>query len=159
MSKLSASAKGAVFIGLVAILYLFDGRELSMGSVGMPGEGFVPRVMGIFLLACCVALFSKEVFFRQLVGDAEKKEPEHGDLDEENTKRPLYLMIALLVYAGVLPFLGFILSTLGLMLASLRIFEFRNWGWSLLMAAAATAVTYFVFEKWLQILFPPGLWG
>ena len=78
MSKLSASAKGAVFIGLVAILYLFDGRELSMGSVSMPGEGFVPRVMGIFLLACCVALFSKEVFFRQLVGDAEKKEPEHG---------------------------------------------------------------------------------
>ena len=159
MSKLSASAKGAVFIGLVAILYLFDGRELSMGSVSMPGEGFVPRVMGIFLLACCVALFSKEVFFRQLVGDAEKKEPEHGELDEENTKRPLYLMIALLVYAGVLPFLGFILSTLGLMLASFRIFEFRNWGWSFLMAAAATAVTYFVFEKWLQILFPPGLWG
>ena len=159
MSKLSASAKGALFIGLVAVLYLFDGRELSMGSVGMPGEGFVPRVMGIFLLACCVALFSREVFFRHSASDAEKSGQAEGDADEENTKRPLYLMVALLVYAGVLPFLGFILSTFALMLVSFRIFEFRNWGWSVVMAAAATAVTHFVFEKWLQILFPPGLWG
>ena len=157
MSKLSANAKGALSIGIVAIIYLIDGMELNIGTVGMPGEGFVPRVMGVFLLFCCAALLVQEMVSPK-ESEAKNQASEEAP-DAENARRPIWLMIALLIYAAVLPILGFVLSTLVLMLASLRIFEYRNWIGSCMIAAAATAVTYFVFEKWLQILFPPGFWG
>ena len=157
MGKLSANAKGAVFISIVAVIYLVDGMSLNVGTVGMPGEGFVPRVMGIFLLFCCVLLILKEVAFRRVA--QEQSESEEAAGDGGNGKRPMYLMLALLLYTALLPILGFIISTLGLMLVSLKIFEFKNWLWACLIAIAATATTYLIFQKWLQILFPPGLWG
>lgn len=157
MGKLSANAKGAIFIGILSIIYLIDGMSLNVGTVSMPGEGFVPRVMGIFLLLCCVLLIFKEIPFW---GTAkEKSETKEEVQKDENSKRPIVLMLALLIYTALLPILGFIISTLGLMLVSLRIFEFKHRLWSGLIAVAATAVTYLIFQKWLQILFPPGLWG
>lgn len=160
MSKLSGNAKGALSIGVLAILYLFDGISLNMGSVTMPGEGFVPRIMGIFLLVCCAAMFLQEVFFLPLSASSpEKKEPEEGPPEAEDTRRPLLLIAALLLYPVALPLLGFLLSTMGLMFAGLRIFKYRNWQWACVIAVAATLFTYLVFEKWLQILFPAGLWG
>lgn len=160
MIKLSASAKGSLSIGILGAIYLFNGRDLNLGSVTMPGEGFVPRIMGLFLLVCCISLFLKEVFFLPLIGSEPEKNDQNDSRDEEeDTKRPQFLMVALLIYSVALPVLGFILSTIGLMVASLRIFEYRNWRWSFIIAVATTAFTYLVFEKWLQILFPTGLWG
>lgn len=160
MSKLSGSAKGSLSIGILSILYLLDGLSLNMGSVTMPGEGFVPRIMGIFLLVCCASLFLQEVFFLPLIASSpDKKEPEEDPQEEEDARRPLLLIGALLLYPVALPFLGFILSTIGLMFAGLRIFKYRNWQWSCVIAVAATLFTYLVFEKWLRILFPAGLWG
>lgn len=160
MSKLSGSAKGALSIGILSILYLLDGLSLNMGSVNMPGEGFVPRIMGIFLLVSCAALFLQEVFFQPLISSPPAQaEPEEGPPEKEDTRRPLMLIGVLLLYPLALPILGFILSTVGLLFAGLRIFKYRNWQWSVAIAVVSTLFTYLVFEKWLQILFPAGLWG
>ncbi len=155
MSKISANAKGALLIGILAIVYLIDGRELSFGSAGMPGEGFVPALMGFGLLLCCLLLFLKETIFAGKGGNGGMAEEE----EEKDTRRPLLLMVVLLLYPLLLPYLGFMLATIGLLLGCFRIFAFRNWLWSAGAAVVFTLITYVVFEKWLDVLFPKGFWG
>jgi hypothetical protein len=158
MTKISANAKGALSIGIVAIIYLIDGQKLSFGTAGMPGEGFVPTLIGIGLLICCLLLFLKETVFAGQGGPSASTEADAQE-EEKNTRKPLLLVIVLLLYPLLLPYLGFMLATIGLLLGCFRIFAFRNWLWSAGAAVALTLIAYVVFEKWLNVLFPRGFLG
>ncbi len=158
MIKINANAKGALSIGILAIVYLIEGRTLNFGTVGSPGEGFVPALMGIGLLICCLLLFLKETV---LAGKAGPSAPTETDApgEEIDTYKPLLLVIVLLLYPLLLPYLGFMLATIGLLLGCFRIFAFRNWLWSTGAAVTLTLIAYIVFEKWLDVLFPKGFLG
>lgn len=158
MNKLSANAKGALSAGIIAVIYLIEGHDLNYGTAGMPGEGFVPLLMGIGLLACSLLLLIRETVFSPTGEPGGSPEPETGP-EQLDLRKPLKLMVILVLYPLLLPYLGFIAATIGLLLGSFRIFAYRNWLWSAGISVVVTLVTYFVFEKCLSVLFPPGIWG
>jgi hypothetical protein len=65
-------------------------------------------------------------------------------------------------YIAVLPLLGFRISTFLFVATFQAVLErptsLRQWAIQLIIAAAAAAATYVVFERYLSVLLPRGSW-
>ncbi len=155
MLKLSNSIKGALCSAVLGLIYLAQARHLDLGTARMPQEGFVPMIIAVTLLALCVALIAKEIFYHPAHVESSLPESETGVVEDFSWKRPLILMVIMVIYPLILPYFGFIAATFALVYLVLRIFEYRNHIWSLAVAAISVAVTYFIFEYWLKVLLFP----
>ena len=65
-------------------------------------------------------------------------------------------MAALCVYAVVLPWLGFTVATVLLLIVLFRALESQPWWTTLLWAVVPTALSILVFRRWLGIQLPAG---
>ena len=63
------------------------------------------------------------------------------------------------IYLAAFLYLGFVLSTVLLLAASLRLMEYRGWTGSLIIAALITVCAYLLFGYWLHVNFPKGILG
>jgi putative tricarboxylic transport membrane protein len=59
-------------------------------------------------------------------------------------------------YIAALPLLGVALATPLCLAAFLRYFEFRRWGWILLISIGVTIAIYYIFEKLMGVPLPMG---
>jgi hypothetical protein len=138
---------------LAASLVLFG---LTIGLKDNPlvpiGPGFYPRI----ILGLTAALASALVVFDLL---APRKASAAG---EENYALVLLVFVLVGLYIGLLPFLGFRLSTL-LFVPALQVAlewpqDRRGWVTVALTAVVTTVVAYFLFERYLTVLLPRGSW-
>jgi len=67
--------------------------------------------------------------------------------------------LSLVLYAFFLEKLGFVLTTFFLLSFLLSCIEDTNWIRSLGVASAAALACYAIFELWLKIRLPKGLFG
>jgi hypothetical protein len=74
-------------------------------------------------------------------------------------QRVLFVLLGLLIYARVMPELGYLISTFLLMIFLFWILEKGRIGFVLLYSLLATLLTHLVFSKWLNCQFPNGLLG
>jgi len=122
--------------------------RLNVGTPSEPGSGFLPFGTG-FLLGILALVHLVQITFR-------KDEKEGRILGEVRWKRGACVVAALLIYALLLPPLGYIITTFLFMAVLFSVYEHRKWwivgGASLLVIAA----TYLVFHHWLQVQFPAG---
>jgi len=122
--------------------------QLKVGTPSEPGSGFLPFGTG-FLLGILALVHLVQITFR-------KDEKEEPILDGVRWKRGAYVAAALLIYALLLPPLGYLITTFLFMAVLFSVYERRKWwivgGASLLVIAA----TYLVFHHWLQVQFPMG---
>ena len=122
--------------------------QLKVGTPSEPGSGFLPFGTG-FLLGILALVHLVQITFR-------KDEKEGRILGEVRWKRGACVVAALLIYALLLPPLGYIITTFLFMAVLFSVYERRKWwmvgGASLLV----TAATYLVFHHWLQVQFPAG---
>jgi hypothetical protein len=139
---------------LAASLVLF---AMTLGLKDSPlvpiGPGFYPRiVLGITAVLAAALLAS------DFLG---KKDPAPKKTDA-NYRLVFIVFLISGVYIGALPFLGFRISTL-LFVAALQATlepprDARGWVVVAATALSTTAVTYYVFETYLQVLLPRGRW-
>jgi hypothetical protein len=116
------------------------------------GPGFYPRiVLGL------TAVLSLALVVSDLLG---KKEAPKG----QNLNYALVLAVFAIfgLYVGALPYLGFRIATFAFVAALQATLEPPRGarGWALLGASAlaTTVVSYFLFERYLQVLLPRGRW-
>lgn len=139
---------------LAASLVLFGlTLDLKANPLVPIGPGFYPRiVLGLSaLLAAALVAFD---LFRRKTRPAEQAAPNY------------FLVLAVFLifglYVGALPFLGFRISTFAFVAALQATLEpprtLRAWIWVGLTALLTTAVTYVLFERYLQVLLPRGRW-
>ena len=69
------------------------------------------------------------------------------------------VLLALLLYAFLLERLGFVLTTFILLSFLLGLIEGTHWARSLGVASAAAIGSFAIFELWLRIRLPKGLFG
>ena len=81
------------------------------------------------------------------------------EMGEMNWAKIALVLLALLLYAFFLERLGFVLTTFVLMSFLLGCIEGTNWVRSAGVAAAAALASYAIFELWLKIRLPKGLFG
>jgi hypothetical protein len=74
-------------------------------------------------------------------------------------KRVILVLVALLIYAKVMPLAGYLVSTFLLMGFLFWIAKKQKIGWVLISSSLTTLISYMVFSKWLNCQFPEGFFG
>ena len=136
--------------GLFAVA---QARGLRFGTVAAPGPGFFPLGLATALCLAAVGLIVRA--WRAAPAGAPAPAP-------APTAGPRRFAVAgtlgaLLVYALVLEWLGFLLATFALLVFFFRALQRQSW---LVVAAGSLAtslLSYLVFKTWLGINLPGGL--
>jgi putative tricarboxylic transport membrane protein len=142
----------SLFWLLVSILVFAESIRIGVGTVQNPGMGFMTfGASGILGVLSLVLVFQASL---------RRKDVPHKPLFAGRMwRRVLFVLLALTIYARVMPILGYLISTFLLMSLLFWILERKRIGFVLLYALLATLFTHLVFSKWLNCQFPHGLFG
>lgn len=121
------------------------------------GPGFYPRiVLGI------TALLGTALFVRDLLSRRRRAAPAARPAAALNYRLVALTFGAFAVYAVLLPLLGYRLATFIFVLGTTFLLEPPRrpglWVRGLVLAAITTFATYYVFDEYLAVLMPLGLW-
>lgn len=142
----------SLFWLLVSILVFAESLRIGTGTVQNPGMGFMT-----FGASGILGILSLVLFFQaSLRKDDTPRKPLFAGTQWQ---RVLFVLLALTVYARVMPALGYLISTFLLMSLLFWLLERGRMGFVLLYALLATLFTHLVFSKWLNCQFPHGLFG
>ena len=138
------------FLGL-AVAICVESYRLGPGSFSQPGPGLVPLGSGLIL-----GIFASVVLVRTFRG---KEEGENLWRPGAVRRKMIYVVASLIAYAGLLNTLGFLLTNfLWMGLVAWKVGQL-GWKAALLISLASTFFAYLLFEHYLSIRFPRGVWG
>jgi putative tricarboxylic transport membrane protein len=136
-----------------ALAYGWEAINLGLGNLRNPGPGFFPvalgSILGLFALFLMTATLLKK----------ETKEPFAGLWHGLKWQKTLMVLASLAVYTFLIEPLGYLLSTLLLMVYLFKGIEPQKWWVALVGAILASSVTYLLFKVFLQVQLPRGIFG
>jgi len=125
---------------------------MGVGTLQKPGMGFITFGTSVLLGILSLTL----LFQTTLKRDQTKAEPLFAG---KLWKRVLFALVALVIYAELMPLAGYLVSTFFLMSFLFWIVKGQRWWWVLISSILTTLVTYYVFSVWLKGHLPEGLFG
>ena len=144
------AASSALFWVVLGILVCYGATRLGLGTVTEPGSGFIFFWSGVILV-----LLSLVALAESLRGDNDAT----AEISAINWRKVALVILALVLYAFLLERLGFVLTTFLLLSFLLAFIEDKYWGRSLGVAGAAALGSFAIFELWLKIRLPHGIFG
>ncbi len=133
-------------VGLVAgITYSLAATAYPVGTLGSPGPGFFPALVGALLMVSSVLC---------LLGERRRPSPPPVAPGADFWRVPA-LTLAIAGYVALLKPLGFWLAASGLWAATLSILDRRPWWLAALSGLAAGGATYLLFQ-FLGVPLPRG---
>ena len=148
--SLTADNASAFFWIVVGILACYGATGLGLGSIAEPGAGFIFFWSGLILVI---------LSFMVLVQSVRSTEDTAQGTAEISWSKIALVLLSLLLYGFFLERLGFVFSTFLLMSFLLGWIEDTNWSRSLAVASTAALASYGIFELWLKIRLPKGIFG
>lgn len=137
---------------ILGVAMSFGGITLGLGTASLPGPGFFPLIAGLSLTTFAgFSLYSA-------LGKNRKTENSE-DWRAIRWRRILLTFVALTVYANILDTIGFIISTLFILILLFRLYEYEKWVFTILKSLFTTTVVYVVFDKIFQLNLPRGIFG
>jgi putative tricarboxylic transport membrane protein len=136
----------SVFVGIESIL-------IDIGTFHSPGPGFFPFwsavIMGTFSVILLVTISLRKKWKRKI-----------ADLWKGvEWKKVIWVLFSLFLYPILLPFMGYLITTFGLMAFSIGIMG-RSKVWVQgVSALIITLVSYIIFYIFLSIALPKGILG
>jgi putative tricarboxylic transport membrane protein len=149
-TKITVVGAVALFWVAVGILVCYEATRLGLGSVTEPGSGFIFFWSGLTLLILSLVV---------LAGSLRTPADTIQQMAEMNWMKIALVLLSLLLYAFFLERLGFVLTTFILLSFLLGVIERTSWGRSLGVASAAALGSFVMFELWLKIRLPKGIFG
>jgi putative tricarboxylic transport membrane protein len=140
----------ALFWVALGVLLCYGATRLGIGTASEPGSGFIFFWSGLILVVLSLIAFAESL------RNGEEEKPGTGAV---NWRKITLVLLTLLSYAFFLEKLGFVLTTFVLMSFLLAMIEGRHWSKSLGVAGAAAAGSFAIFELWLKIRLPHGVFG
>ena len=142
-----------VWLG-VGVFICIGSLRLSLGEFRNPGPGFLSFFAGLVItgLALVVHLQSR----KKRPGTA-KEQSEPIWSDPKKGMKIVMTVVALLVYAVVMNYLGFLISTFLFLAFILKTIEPQRWSVTLIGSLIASGTFYLIFEIGLQSQLPKGL--
>ena len=144
-SELSGGLIGLALGGFV----IWSGLKLKLGTINDPGSGFVLFYTGILM-----CLFAASITIGALIEGG----PTFGSrwVDTRWTK-PLLVIVCLIVFSFALNPLGFLLSSIPLMLLLLRVVDPVRWPLAVPIAVLVPLGMWWVLKRLLLIQLPSGI--
>jgi putative tricarboxylic transport membrane protein len=135
----------------VAVLICCGAVKLSLGEAHNPGLGFFPFISGAVLGLLSIIHFLQSGGALKVAGSAALW------ADRGKALKVLMTVIALLIYAACMEYLGFLLSTILFLGFLLRMIEPQRWPLVIGGSVLVSLVSYGVFDLWLKAELPKGL--
>lgn len=137
---------------LIAVFVLASSLGLGVGALHDPGPGFV-----LFWSALGLALLSLfllgSAFFRKEGAD---RPPD--SMNRVERRNAAVVVVVLIVYCGLLPKLGYCVSTFLLMAVLFGLGRMKPW-LTALWSLSAVLLSYYLFAQLLRTPLPRGVWG
>jgi len=131
----------------------YGGVDLELGTLHDPGSGFMFFWVGMIMIGLSLSILIR----------AMKKTAVAGELKvlwaEIRWKKIVSVLVVLFLYAYAFTSLGFILTTILLLIFLFKSVEPQRWSWAILGAIITTLAAYGVFRLWLGSQLPSGLLG
>ena len=144
LKRLGAEGIGALVILIVCMIWIEESVRLSK-QPNMAGPCLFPFLLSLFCLLCS-GLWLFNVI----------RSPRAASF-----RRPKSLTVmvfaALVGYALIVPYSGFALATFLFLATIIAVFREYAWWKVLLFSAVLSIGYYFIFQKWLFISFPRGI--
>jgi len=141
----------AIFWLCFAVLVIIQSYHLGLGTLHKPGPGFL-----FFWVNIVLAIMSLIVLIRAWLSKKEEG-PQPAIFGTQNVSKIIFVMISLFLYALLMEIIGFIPVTLLLFIYLLGIVEKKKWFYTIFVSVVVTAISYLIFETWLQSQLPKGL--
>ena len=135
----------ALGLAVLALAYLAAGRRYPLDTLATPGPGVFPLAAGVALLV--VAAWMVVAAGRAAAGESAGE----GAMF---TRAPVAMAAALVLFAAVLPALGFALASFALVVVSARLMGLLGWWRPLALGAGLAAATHLLFATWLGVPLP-----
>jgi putative tricarboxylic transport membrane protein len=143
----------AIAFLIFSAVYLTASLFLPWGRTGKPGPGLVPVSVGIAMTILSL-LHVIQVFFFEKGHPSEKG---GGVLQRKDVLRVAGVVICLVVYMILFPTLGYTLSTVFLVGATLRLLAMHGWTRIVLISVATSVLSYYIFCTILEVQLPRGI--
>jgi putative tricarboxylic transport membrane protein len=131
----------------------YGGVALDLGTLHDPGGGFMFFWVGLIMVGLSLGILIR----------AARGKAVHGEMRAVWARVPWKKMVSVLavlfLYAYLFTPLGFILTTVFLLIFLFKAVEPQRWSWAILGAVVSTLAAYGVFRLWLQCQLPQGLLG
>ena len=140
---------GVAVIGVIlSIIYLLCSAKYPMGSWRDPGPGLYPLLVGILILICSLgtALEARYEMANEKIGW-----PRGADLS-----RIVGLVVAMFAYFILLPFVGHLIASLGVVFAGLHLMGGLRWPLKILLTFSISGGSYYLFVILLAVPLPKG---
>lgn len=128
----------------ISVVTMIRSYQYGLGQIHMPGPGFFPMGLGLFLAA-----FASIYTFNPAFQSGKEAVWHWG--------RPAAAMATAVAYTAVLERLGYIIATVLMLLVFVGVVEKQKLLRTILVAVLGTAAMYVVFAVWLKIPLPAGL--
>ena len=143
----------SIFWAVMGIGISYGGYKLDLGTLHEPGGGFLFFWVGLIMIGLSLGILIRAA--REKAAKEELKAVWAGI----SWKKLISVLAALFFYGYLFAPLGFILSTIGLLVFLFKAVEPQKWSWAILGAIVSTLAAYGVFRLWLQCQLPQGLLG
>lgn len=141
---------------LVGLVYEYIALKMPRGGIAMPGPGFYPMAVGVFLIATALGCLLQEL--RNPDTPLQEAPPPDEAAPGGNRFGKTVQLTALMIgYILVLKPLGYPVAIALFLLAAIRIFGSRNWFVAAIISAVITVISYFIFILWLKVPLPLGV--
>ncbi len=147
---MSRDIVSSLFWAVVGIGICYGGYDLALRD---PGGGFMFFWVGVAMVGLSLGILIPAARGKAIKG--EMRELWAGI----PWKKMISVLAALFVYAHLFTPLGFILTTVPLLIFLFKAVEPQKWSWAILGAVVTTLAAYGVFRLWLQCQLPQGLLG
>ncbi|QDF40827.1 tripartite tricarboxylate transporter TctB family protein [Bradyrhizobium symbiodeficiens] len=150
--RLSNSELWGGLIGLaLGGFVIWSGMKLKLGTINDPGSGYVLFYTGILMCVFAGAIIVSAV--------TEGAPTLASRWENARWSKPLLLIGCLVAFSVALEPLGFLLSSIPLMLLLLRLIDPVRWTLAVPIAVLAPTGMWWVLKRLLLIQLPPGQFG
>jgi putative tricarboxylic transport membrane protein len=149
-TKATINGSVALFWVALGILVCYGASRLGLGSVTEPGSGFIFFWSGLILVILSLMDLAESLHGAEELGQ---------ETAALNWVKIGLVILSLILYAFFLERLGFVLTTFILLSFLLGWIERTSWTRSLGIAISAVLGSFAIFELWLKIRLPKGIFG
>jgi uncharacterized membrane protein YuzA (DUF378 family) len=143
-----------LFWVVLAVWVCVQSVKLNLWGPSGPETGFVPFGAGVLIGICGILLFASEMSNRP-EKDSEKNFWEHPD----TWKRALYVIIGFFAMALLMPRLGFLPTSVPVMILLIYLIKPQNIAKVIATAILSCSILYLFFNYIFELKLPKGLVG
>jgi putative tricarboxylic transport membrane protein len=137
-------------IGVLSMVIMLFALSYGIGSPAKPGPGMYPFVVGLFVFPLSLILF---------IGSLRGKKEDAALMDRRQAGTFALFIGACAFWILAMPLLGYPLVTLIVTFLLSKIMKLEGWLKPLLLAFGMALFVYLLFDVWLYVDLPRGVWG